>query len=161
MFWYLVSPYSYILLLQAIDGFLLVLDKEGNILYVSETITDCVGLRQVRDSTQGYWLVTWLCMMIIATIGAFIKSRWGWSTLPVQCTVEPLYSGCPWPWDVQLKESWLKEVSSFQGYFCTHLHVAGTSMISWLREMSSLQHRGVIVEGFHWRRVYSFCTSTY
>ena len=43
-----VSLHSYFLLLQAIDGFLLVLDKEGNVLYVSETIIDCIGLRQVR-----------------------------------------------------------------------------------------------------------------
>ena len=33
--------------MQAIDGFLMVLDKDANILYVSETITDCVGLNQV------------------------------------------------------------------------------------------------------------------
>ena len=34
-------------LLQAMDGFLIVLDKEANILYVSETITGYVGLTQV------------------------------------------------------------------------------------------------------------------
>ena len=33
--------------MQAMDGFLIVLDKEANILYVSETIIDSVGLRQV------------------------------------------------------------------------------------------------------------------
>ena len=34
-------------LLQAIDGFLIVLDKEANILYVSDSISDYVGLTQV------------------------------------------------------------------------------------------------------------------
>ena len=34
-------------LMQAMDGFLIVLDKEANILYVSETITGYVGLSQV------------------------------------------------------------------------------------------------------------------
>jgi hypothetical protein len=33
--------------MQAIDGFLIILDKDANILYVSETILDCVGLGQV------------------------------------------------------------------------------------------------------------------
>ena len=33
--------------MQAMDGFLIVLDKEANILYVSETITGYVGLSQV------------------------------------------------------------------------------------------------------------------
>ena len=32
---------------QAMDGFLLVTDKDANILYVSENITDYVGLSQV------------------------------------------------------------------------------------------------------------------
>ena len=32
------------------DGFLIVLDKEANVLYVSETIVDCVGLRQVTQA---------------------------------------------------------------------------------------------------------------
>ena len=35
-------------LLQAMDGFLIVLDKDANILYVSETITGYVGLSQVN-----------------------------------------------------------------------------------------------------------------
>ena len=34
--------------MQAMDGFLIVLDKEANILYVSETITGYVGLSQVN-----------------------------------------------------------------------------------------------------------------
>ena len=33
---------------QAIDGFLLILDKDANILYVSETIAGYVGLIQVH-----------------------------------------------------------------------------------------------------------------
>ena len=33
--------------MQAMDGFLIVLDKDANILYVSETITGYVGLGQV------------------------------------------------------------------------------------------------------------------
>ena len=35
---------------QAMDGFLIVLDKEANVLYVSETITDYVGFNQVSAS---------------------------------------------------------------------------------------------------------------
>ena len=31
--------------------------------------------------------------------------------------------------------------SSLQGYFCTRLYVAGTQVVSWLREMSSFQGR--------------------
>ena len=47
-----LSPVKHSLLcfplcLQAMDGFLIVLDKEANILYVSETITGYVGLSQV------------------------------------------------------------------------------------------------------------------
>ena len=37
--------------MQAMDGFLIVLDKEANILYVSETITGYVGLSQVNIPT--------------------------------------------------------------------------------------------------------------
>ena len=33
---------------QALDGFLLVLDKEGTILFASESITTVVGLTQVQ-----------------------------------------------------------------------------------------------------------------
>lgn len=34
---------------QAIGGFMIVLDSEANILYVSETVSDHVGLNQVRQ----------------------------------------------------------------------------------------------------------------
>ena len=45
---YILSILAYFLpLMQAMDGFLIVLDKEANILYVSETITGYVGLTQV------------------------------------------------------------------------------------------------------------------
>lgn len=36
---------------QAMEGFLIVLDKEANVLYVGETITGYVGLNQVNIST--------------------------------------------------------------------------------------------------------------
>ena len=37
-------------LMQAMDGFLIVLDKEANILYVSETTAGHVGLIQVSGT---------------------------------------------------------------------------------------------------------------
>ena len=41
---------------QALDGFLIVLDKEANILYVSETILGHLGLFQVRIPNYfDYW----------------------------------------------------------------------------------------------------------
>ena len=36
--------------MQAVDGFLIVLDKEANILYISETIAGHVGLIQVSGT---------------------------------------------------------------------------------------------------------------
>ena len=42
--------YMYVTLMQAMDGFLIVLDKEANILYVSETIAGHVGLIQVSST---------------------------------------------------------------------------------------------------------------
>ena len=43
--------------MQAIDGFLIVLDKEANILYVSETIAGHVGLIQVISYNTLLWNV--------------------------------------------------------------------------------------------------------
>lgn len=37
-------------LIKALDGFLLVLSEEGDITYVSENVTDLLGLQQVRDA---------------------------------------------------------------------------------------------------------------
>ena len=42
--------YLYVTLMEAMDGFLIVLDKEANILYVSETIAGHVGLIQVSGT---------------------------------------------------------------------------------------------------------------
>ena len=39
---------------QALDGFLLVLDSEGTILYVSDSITNMVGLTQVHTLTPSH-----------------------------------------------------------------------------------------------------------
>ena len=45
-------------LVQAIDGFLIVLDKEANILYVSETIAGHVGLIQVSSNVYTFIHIT-------------------------------------------------------------------------------------------------------
>ena len=51
--------------MQAMDGFLIVLDKEANILYVSETITGYVGLSQVGIIRlhNSSWAPRWLCLL--------------------------------------------------------------------------------------------------
>jgi hypothetical protein len=63
--------------------------------------------------------------------------------------VEPLYSGHPWDSSV----SRLKEVSSFQGYFCTLFYVAGT-MGGVLIKGDLLISQGILIEGFHCNRLF-------
>ncbi len=44
-------------LCQALDGFLIVLDSDGFILYVSDSITDVVGLTQVQTYHFSWYLL--------------------------------------------------------------------------------------------------------
>lgn len=43
------------MLIQALDGFLLVLSEEGDITYASENITELLGLQQIDILSQPIW----------------------------------------------------------------------------------------------------------
>ena len=65
--------------MQALDGFMLVISSDGRILYTSESISTYLGLRQVRKKcyTKLYAMhVCMLCMCVFLMKGVQLLNSW-------------------------------------------------------------------------------------